>query len=69
MKTYKTITVFVIDVMYIEHFNTLEAAKANFEKAVQDEAETVYLIEEELHWSRSGDSENIVLEKYQKQNK
>lgn len=66
MKTYKTITVFVIDVMYIEHFNTLEAAKANFEKAIQDEAETVYLIEEELHWSGSGDSENIVLEKYQK---
>ena len=66
MKTYKTITVFVIDAMYIEHFNTLEAAKANFEKAIQDEAETVYLIEEELHWSGNGDSENKVLEKYQK---
>ena len=52
--------------MYIEHFNTLEAARANFEKAIQDEAETVYLIEEELHWSGSGDSENIILEKYQK---
>ena len=64
MKTYKTITTFVMDVMYIEHFNTLEAAEANFEKAIQNEAEAVYLIEEELHWSGSGDSENIILKKH-----
>lgn len=68
MKTYKTITEFEIRVMYIEHFNTLEAAKANFEKGIQDGAETVYLVEEELHWSRNGDSEDKVLAKYWKKN-
>ena len=66
MKTYKTITDFGIQSLYIEHFNTLEAAKENFEKAIEDEAETVYLVEEEVHWNGSGDSENKVLAKYWK---
>lgn len=38
MKTYKTITDFGIQSLYIKHFNTLEAAKGNFEKAIEDEA-------------------------------
>ena len=68
MKTYKTITDFGIQSLYIEHFNTLEAAKENFEKAIEDEAETVYLVEEEVHYDTSNDSVNKVLAKYWKKN-
>ena len=69
MKTYKVITVFEIGVMYIEHFNTLKTAKDVFKQAIKDEAETVYLTEEELHWSGSGDSEDKVLATYKNKNK
>ena len=68
MEAYKTITDFGIQSLYIEHFNTLEAAKENFKKAIEDEAETIYLVEEEVHWRGTGDSENKVLAKYWKKN-
>lgn len=64
METYKTITIFRSGTMYIEHFNTLEAARENYKKAIEDEALTVYLLEEELHWNGSGDSEDRILETY-----
>ena len=66
MKTYKTITIFAhVGVMYIEHFDTLEAATNNYKKAIEDAANIVYILEEELHWSGSGDSENKILATYQ----
>ena len=66
MKTYKTITDFGIQNLYIEHFNTLKAAKKNYEKAIKDEAKIVYLVEEEVHYDRSNDSVDKVLAKYWK---
>ena len=66
MKTYKTITIFAhVGVMNIEHFDTLEAATNNYKKAIEGAANIVYILEEELHWSGSGDSENRILATYQ----
>lgn len=62
MKTYKTITDLGMTCLYIDHFNTMEAAVAGFNKSVINGAETVYLIEE-LHRDENGDSENKVLAK------
>lgn len=66
MKTYKTITDFGLGNLFIEHFNTLEEATAAYNDAIEHEAETVYLLEEEVHWQASGDSENIILSTYRK---
>ena len=51
--------------MYIEHFDTLKAATDNYKKAIENEALTVYLTEEELHWDGNGDSEDKILATYQ----
>lgn len=66
MKTYKTIIDFGLGNLFIEHFNTLEAATAAYKDAIEHEAETVYLLEEKVHWQATEDSTNIILSTYRK---
>lgn len=66
MKTYKTITDFGLGNLFIEHFETLKEAKHNFIQAIKNEAETIYLVEEEVQWSESKDNVNRILETYKK---
>lgn len=65
-KDYKFITVYKFGEMYIEHFNTLEAALAEFNKAIQDECDFCYLLETEHQFSKTGDSCNKILSSYKR---
>ena len=66
MKIYKTITDFGLGNLIIEHFDTLEEAKRNFIQIIVDDAETVYLVKEEVQWSEDKDNVNRILETYKK---
>lgn len=61
-KTYKVISSFGFEGIYIEHFNTLECAKETFDKAVKDECKFCYLLETEV--SYKNDSVNKILKSY-----
>ena len=64
MKKYRTITNFGLGEIFIENFNTLEEAKRNYKKGIEDLAESVLLLEEETSYSSSGDSCNKILAEY-----
>lgn len=63
-KTYKVITSNGLGEIYIEHFNTLEAAMAACKKACEDECEFSYLLETEVNFTSSGDSVNKIISKH-----
>lgn len=61
-KNYKVITSYGLGEIFIEQFNTLEAALSEYRKACEDECEFSYLLETEVAFSGSGDSVNKILE-------
>lgn len=65
-KTYKVITGYEFGEMYIDHYNTLECATAEYNKAIQDECDFCYLLETEAQFTTSGDSCNKILSSYKR---
>ena len=59
-KKYKVISDFGSDVIFVERFETLEAATQIFNKSIKDDAYYVYLLEVLMSYS-SGDSCEKVL--------
>lgn len=59
-KKYKVISDFGSDVIFVERFETLEAATQAFNKSIKDDAYYVYLLEVLMSYS-SGDSCEKVL--------
>lgn len=65
-KNFKVITVFCVDDLYIENFETLEAAFMAYNKAVESGCDVCYLLETEVGFQCSGDSFNRIISKYTK---
>lgn len=63
---YKVITDFGLGDIYIEHYATLEVAICEFNKAIKDEADFVYLLETIHFFHSSGDSVDKVLSFFKK---
>lgn len=67
-KNYKVITIFSIGEIHIDHYKTLEAAIAEYNKAAENGCETCYLVETKIHFQCSGDSFNKIMSTYFRKN-
>lgn len=65
-KTYKVITGYEFGEMFIDHFNTLESATEEYNKAIKDECDFCYLLETEAEYTTTGDSCNKILSTFKR---
>lgn len=65
-KTYKVITVFGFDKVWIEHFHSRACANKIFSRNIHEDCDACYLLETETLYVMEGDSVNKILKMYKR---